>query len=275
MNNIIREKYPANAWTRVYTDGSSENATKNGGAGILIEWPNGEHLEKASTIGSLSDSSRAERKAIELAANFLISHPHSTNSQIVILTDAKTVLQSLKNSNSLINQSLTTELLKLSKITKELVLQWIPGHVQHEGNDIADSLAKNGGRQNQADSSLHPEEIKTILKRSESERWKNNPKSDAFFKLPRHFQNIIFRLRTGHNRLKQHMFRKLQIGASEMCPCETAPENAEHVLQTCPLYHSNRSALWPQETTYNDKLYGGLEQLTTTAQFITSIGLVV
>ena len=60
-----------------------------------------------------------------------------------------------------------------------------------------------------------------------------------------------------------------------MCPCETAPENAEHVLQTCPLYHSNRSALWPQETTFNDKLYGGLEQLTTTAQFITSIGLVV
>ena len=30
-----------------------------------------------------------------------------------------------------------------------------------------------------------------------------------------------------------------------------------------------------QETTFNDKLYGGLEQLTTTAQFITSIGLVV
>ena len=80
------------------------------------------------------------------------------------------MLQSLKISNSLINQPLTTELLKLSKIPKELVLQWIPGHVQHEGNDIADSLAKNGGKQKQADSSLHPEEIKTILKRSESER---------------------------------------------------------------------------------------------------------
>ena len=63
------------------------------------------------------------------------------------------------------------------------------------------------------------------------------------------------------------MFRKLRIGKSEMCPCGTAPKNAEHVLQACPLYHSNRSALWPQETTLNDKLYGGLEQLTTTAQF--------
>ena len=207
---------------------------KKGGAGILIEWPNREHLEKASPIGSLSDSSRAERKAIELAANILTSHPHSTNSQIVIITDAKTVLQSLKISNSLINQSLLTELLKLSKITKELVLQWIPGHVEHKGNEIADSLAKTGGRQNQTNSSLHPEEIKAILKRRESERWQNNHKSDPYFKLPRHFQNIIFRLRTGHNRLKQHTFRKLRIGESEMCPCGTAPENAEHVLQTCP-----------------------------------------
>ena len=71
----------------------------------------------------------------------------------------------LKNSNSLINQSLTTELLKLSKITKELVLQWIPGHMELERNEIADSLAKTGGRQNQTVSPLHPEEIKTILKK--------------------------------------------------------------------------------------------------------------
>ena len=34
-----------------------------------LEWPNGQHLEKKSTIGSLSNSSRAERKARELAAN--------------------------------------------------------------------------------------------------------------------------------------------------------------------------------------------------------------
>ena len=279
VNNIIREQYPQNAWTRVYTDGSTGKDLKNGGAGIFIEWPNGELLEKATVTGSLSDSTRAERKAIELAANILTSHTQSPNSRIVIFTDAKTVLQSLKNPNAPINQSLSTELLKLNKITKELVLQWIPGHIQNEGNDTADTLAKAGGRQNQTDPSLHPEEIKAILKRNESERWselqQNNPKIDAYYKLSRQFQNIIFRLRTGHNRLKQHMFRKLRIGASEMCPCETAPENAEHVLQTCPLYLSTRSAIWPLGATFNDKLFGGLEQLTATAQFITTIGLVV
>ena len=38
--------------------------------------------------------------------------------------------------------------------------------------------------------------------------------------------------------------------------------------------HPNRLALWPQKSTFNDKLYDGLEQLTITAHFITSIGLV-
>ena len=60
-----------------------------------------------------------------------------------------------------------------------------------------------------------------------------------------------------------------------MCTCGTAPENAEHVLQSCPLYHSARTNIWPKETSLNDKLYGDLAQLTATAQFITSIGLIV
>ena len=148
-----------------------------------------------------------------------------------------------------------------------------------EGNDTADSLAKTGGSQNQAEPSLHHEEIKAMLKRSESERWsklkENHPKSDAYFKLPCKSQNIIFRLRTGHNKLRQHMFRKLRIGESEMCPCGIAAENAEHVLQNCPLYHHTRTDIWPQEATLDDKLYGGLDQLTATAQFITNIGLAV
>lgn len=279
VNNIIRKQYPQNSWIRVYTDGSSEKATNNGGAGILIEWPNGEHLEKATAIGTPSDSTRAERKALELAARTLSSHPHSKNSQIVILTDAKTVLQSLTNPNSLINQTLSTELLKLRKISSELILQWIPGHVDLEGNDTADSLAKTGGRQNQADPSLHHEEIKALLKSSEAERWsktkENHPKNDAFLKLPRQSQNIIFRLRTGHNKLRQHMFRKLRIGDSEMCPCGTAAENAEHVLQSCPLYNQARTGIWPQEASLEDKLFGGLDQLSATVQFISAIGLAV
>ena len=279
VDNILREQYPKNSWIRVYTDGASEESIKNGGAGILIEWPNGERLEKNTTTGSHSDNFRAERKAIELAAKILTSHTHSTNSQIVFLTDAKSVLESLKNTNAPINHSLNTELNKLSKISNELVLQWIPGHIKIEGNETADNLAKAGGRQRQTNVSLHPDEVKTIIKRNANQRWSEmhptHSRSDAYYKLSRKQQRIIFRLRTGHNRLKQHMFCKLKIATNEMCTCGTAPENAEHVLQSCPLYHSARTHIWPKETSLNDKLYGDLAQLTATAQFIINIGLVV
>ena len=148
-----------------------------------------------------------------------------------------------------------------------------------EENETADNLSKAGSRQRRTNISLNPDERKTIIKRNANQRWSEmhptHSRSDAYYKLSRKQQQIIFRLRTGHNRLKQHMFCKLKIGTNEMCTCGTAPENAEHVLQSCPLYHSARTNIWPKETSLNDKLYGDLAQLTATAQFVTSIGLIV
>ena len=94
--NHIKENYPSKSWIRVYTDGSAEEATKNGGAGILIEWPNGESIEISLATGRHSDNFRAEKEALEKAANLLSAQPDSQNRQIVFLTDAKSVLQSLK-----------------------------------------------------------------------------------------------------------------------------------------------------------------------------------
>ncbi len=50
-----------------------------------------ESLEKAIATGSLSDNLRAEKKALQRAANILPEHPELPNSQIVFLTDAKSV----------------------------------------------------------------------------------------------------------------------------------------------------------------------------------------
>jgi len=39
---LINNSYPLSNWTHVYTDGSAEEAVKNGGAGIYINYPGGE-----------------------------------------------------------------------------------------------------------------------------------------------------------------------------------------------------------------------------------------
>jgi ribonuclease HI len=261
----------------VFTDGSSEDDIRNGGAGILIELPSGDRIEKSIATGNLSDCFRAERAALELAANFLLNLPISPNSQIVFLTDAKSVLQSLKNSDVYYIQSLKTALTILKNNSKETVLQWIPAHSQIQGNETADKLAKLGSKSQQPEIPLHPVEVKKIFKNKLNQSWSdshpNHCKNDAYYKLSRHDQRIIFRLRTGHSRMKQHMFRKMKIGTSDTCPCGMAPENTEHVLQACSLYQQARSSHWPQDTPLKDKLYGELAELETTVQYITDIGL--
>ena len=186
---LLNELYPNSNWVRVYTDGSFDEATKKGGAGILIEWPNGERLEKSSATSRLSDSFKAESAALELAATTLLNHPHTPNSRIVLLTDAMTVLQALQESTTKRTESLKTVLTNLNKISRETALQWIPSHTQIEGNDTADKLAKLGSRSQQPESPLHPEEVKKIIATSINQRWtKAHPKynkNDAYYKLSR------------------------------------------------------------------------------------------
>ena len=43
----------------------------------------------------------------------------------------------------------------------------------------------------------------------------------------------IFRLRTGHNRLRNHLFHKLKIGDTDQCRCRTESQTTEHLLHFC------------------------------------------
>ena len=75
---------------------------------------------------------------------------------------------------------------------------------------------------------------------------------------------IIFRLRTGHNRLPQHMYKRFKVGDSEICPCGQAPQNTEHGLQTCSSHRQLRARAWPNHTAVEKKLYGTTEELALT-----------
>ena len=97
--------------------------------------------------------------------------------------------------------------------------------------------------------------------------------SDSLHKLNRTEQLILFRLRTGHNRLNAHMYNKFKIGESEMCPCNAGIMTAEHLLQHCPLNDAMRRDTWPDPTPLRDKLYGNLEELRKTAAFVRTTGI--
>ena len=67
-------------------------------------------------------------------------------------------------------------------------------------------------------------------------------------KLNRTEQVIMFRLRTGHNRLNAHMYNKFKAGESEMCPCTADIMTVEHLLQHCRLHDAMRRDTWPDPT---------------------------
>ena len=55
----------------------------------------------------------------------------------------------------------------------------------------------------------------------------------------------LFRLRTGHNRLRNHLFHKLKIGDTDQCRCRTGSQTTEHLLPFCACHESLLKQIWP------------------------------
>ena len=118
------------------------------------------------------------------------------------------------------------------------LLQWIPSHYGVNGNEQADRLATHGAGQQQPANQVCLTEMKTIIK----SLFKTPQQQYSYNQLTRFDHNNIFRLRTGHNRLNQHLNRVMKIISSPMCSRGEAEQDTAHILQTC----KNHQALWEE-----------------------------
>ena len=144
---MIDEKYPEEAWIQAYTDGSATNAVKDGGAGVYVRFPNGEKKCARIATGDRCSNYNAEIQAMILAAKE-VTEIGDPRDPIVILTDAKSVLQELGSRKI---ATLQKEIQSLQR-TRRVCLQWIPAHCGIPGNERADMLAKEGAREEQPSS---------------------------------------------------------------------------------------------------------------------------
>ena len=262
---MLDDAYPKEAWIREYTDGSSNEAIKNGGAGIYIEYPDGQGKSAAIPTGLHCTNFKAEVEALVHAAN-IISESSSPDMQVVFLTDAQSVLKTnIDNELPTLNEALRN--IRCHRV----VLQWIPSHCGITGNEEADRLAKLGSGMEQIDNHVSFSEMKTCIKSLHRPRQLH----DSYHQLTRGEQVVIFRLRTGHNRLRHHLHRKLHLLTSPMCPCGDAEQTTDHILQDCQLLGSLRSEIWHTPVSVHHKLYGPVESLQKTTHFIQKAGLQV
>ena len=263
--------YPAESWAHIYTDGSAEDAVRNGGGGIYMKFPDGTRSSQTVSTGRLSSNFRAEACALLQAARTL-NTLDSLAANTVVLTDCKSMLQSLQGSRdqSQLMEDIKRELTILSPKTN-LVLQWIPAHCGVQGNEEADRLSREGSNSTQEDHPISYREAKTLLKNCFNKSWRERlgqrELRDELDLLPRRQQIIIFRLRTGHCRLLAHL-HKIRVSHTDECPCGTAPQTPEHILQSCPLHDNLRQATWTEGEDLQAKLWGPAESLRRTAEFI-------
>jgi len=268
---MIQNRFPQEAWTHVYTDGSASDAVRNGGAGVYIQYQNGNSKSIAEPTGNHCTNYKAEVEALIIAAKEIAEDVGSglvcsvePDAQVVFLTDALSVIQALDKGRL---PHLHSALSSINCL--RVVVQWIPAHCGIPGNEEADRQAKAGAEMEQPETRATFKEVKTIIKALH----RPNIQQDGYHGLTRQEQVKVFRLRTGHNRLNQHMYARFRIGESSRCPCGAPSQTAEHILQHCPDYSILRKQMWPSNMDFADKIYGTTEALRVTANFMIEIGL--
>ena len=271
----IDKHYPAATWTHIYTDGSAENATRNGGCGAYIKRPDKPPLSVSAPGGILCSNYRAEVLALLNATETIISWEEKPK-KAVFLTDSLSALQALMSDEPDTTQKKLTENINTLPQTTYVVLQWIPAHTGIRGNEMADELAKEGREKEQPPSHLSYREVKTLIHNKKKAIFHcktegYNPNQDALHQLTRHQQTIIFRLRTGHCRLNSHL-KRIGVKTSAQCPCGEADQTPEHYLQSCSLHQQARQQIWPTCVSLKTKLWGSAEDLLLTSRYAALAG---
>ena len=91
----LQQCYPKETWTYIFTDGSAEDATCNGGAGVYVKYPDGTDDRLSFPTGLYSTNYKAETEALRAAATHIENSPHLSH-RVVFLSDALSVLQALQ-----------------------------------------------------------------------------------------------------------------------------------------------------------------------------------
>ena len=135
---------------------------------------------------------------------------------------------------------------------------WVPSHINIDGNERADSLARNSilaPNTEQATFTLPRGDLRASIRKSAKEKWaqawrtteynKLREVTDNLSPLPnascenRHWERCLARLRIGHTRLTHGylMSRDEQPTCEE---CEDIPLTIKHILVECTVYQNQR-----------------------------------
>lgn len=202
---------------------------------------------------------------IATALQFALDDPK----HIFIFSDSRSVLQAIFFKDYRIKSShliwtIRKLLFELKQLGKDVQLVWIPAHVGIEGNEMANSAAKDAVTIGTDTQFLLPySDFKSLWKEklfSNFHDWAQTrgshkgyyyfenffkPKKKPWFQaLPSKRKGMVSfnRLRAGHTVLAECLWRH-NIIDSPFCDCDMMPQTANHVFWQCPILEDQRVIL--------------------------------
>jgi ribonuclease HI len=255
--NAAQEQY--GTWT-CYTDGSKLG--NSSGYGYLINRFGCTIYQGYDNMGSRASVFMAEVRAITTVAHSLMQCKHQT---IEIHSDSQAAITAI-SSTSISSKTVLEcrNLLNRLGSKNKIKIMWVKAHNAHEGNELADKLAKAGANQLigpprfryfEAAASFS-QKLLDKSNRKWQKRWAKDPttceQSKVFIQeIPKHLNEMSYVLKhsdritvgiltqfiTGHCfNLKYHAFKSKIIPDTVCRHCNDpeAPETPCHLLTTCP-----------------------------------------
>ena len=233
-----------NADYNLYSDGSADAGTTKGGAGVVITTGDPAHptvVETIKVLGApLTCSYEEELRAMHSATDWVSKHLKNTQSAAVF-TDSQSLCTALVGNSPALDPLRT----KLNNLPCQLTIQWIPGHCNIPGNELADAAAKSAtsikGSSPGVSYSSICSQIRTATKdppiqhpRTRQVYAALSPKTESQVE-SRADQSLLAKLRSGHCMGLRH-YRSVVDGVTDpICDlCRESPQTLEHWLQSCP-----------------------------------------
>jgi ribonuclease HI len=281
--------------TIAYTDGSKSQDGCGSGWFITTEPPieNGVQLPSTTTIF----------QAEAIAMMNVIETMKEQCNHLVVATDSLSVLKAIQSKE----MKIEPETITLRKIirefcedqTKRLVLQWIPGHYDIEGNEKADDIAKRAstGEFDHISHPTSPNVIKQLQYQQAFSQWSNefqqcrsrnyishslptrNNINNLYTGMSLRQCSIIAQFRSGHTELNSTNMRfhpPTDPKHRPRCPCcNFSVETREHMLFDCPefddlrnIFHQNMKQSIGMRTKSMEFLFSNPKLIGPTVDFL-------
>ena len=249
----------------VYSDGSKSEQNKLG-AGVIYTTDFVKNQSFSWNLEAGMEVFDAELFAIEKAFKIAWENKQLNTDKVWIFSDSQAAIKRLVNSSLKAGQYYVQSIRKWAKKFQDkaiqLQLEWVPGHMNIRGNELADKAAKKGTELQYVtpESYISMAFIKRKIKETGlidwNEIWLNSKSKGKHYTqfeckpkwkqsariIKKQIFSSYFQLKSGHGYFKSYLNRAPD-SYPDICFICNTKENPEHLLLYCKRYSSIRSRI--------------------------------